>query len=62
MITRQSWVLSPLRMLGVHQRKSVRRIGMTKGDGQQSEDAQNDIMIENHDVFVLWKLLGRGFH
>jgi hypothetical protein len=60
--SRQSWVPSPLRMLGIHQRKSVRRIGMTKSDGNQSEDAQTGIMIENHDVFVLWRLLGRGFH
>ena len=60
--SRQSWVPSRLRMLGVHHRKSVRRLGNVTQDERQLEDAKNGIIIEEHDVSVLWKLLGLGFH
>jgi hypothetical protein len=58
--SRQSWVPSRLRMFGVHQRKSLRRLCVARNGGCNAEDAQYDVVVEGHDVFVLWKLLGRG--
>jgi hypothetical protein len=61
-ISRQDWIQSPLHWLGIRRRRTTRYLIITAAGVKQTSANRTQTISEIYEIFVIWQLLGYGFH